>query len=138
MLATGIKAVNAATDKKVLIIDDEPLIREIVQSCLEDLAHWKVTTAKSGLEGLAKVTQEKPDGIILDVKMPGMDGLSVLQQLKKNKETQSIPVFLLTGELEFTEPQKIFALGLAGALGKPFKAYELVEAIAKAFGWSFN
>ena len=137
MFTPEIEPVNAASNKKVLVIDDQPVIREVVQICLEDLAHWNVTTAKSGLEGLIKVSQQKPDGIILDVMMPSMDGFSILRQLKTNPETKSIPVFFLTAESELTEPQNIVALGLAGALIKPFEPYELVEAIAKAFGWKF-
>lgn len=68
--------------------------------------------------------------------MPGTDGLTFLQLLRANPQTQSIPVFLLTARSEFTDPRWIFSLGLAGALAKPFDPYELVEAITTAFGWT--
>ena len=124
--------------KRVLIIDDEPIIREVVQNCLEDLAGWNVLTANSGNEGLTKVVEEKPDAIILDVMMPGMDGLTFLQRLRANPETQYVPVFLLTAKAEFTDPRRICSLGLAGALAKPFDPYELIEKIATAFGWTWE
>ena len=124
--------------KKILLIDDEAIIREVVQSCLEDLARWDVITASSGKEGLTKVIEEKPDAIILDVMMPGMDGLTFLQRLRENPENLSIPVFLLTAKSELTQPQKIAALGLAGALAKPFDPYELIEQIATAFDWDME
>jgi CheY-like chemotaxis protein len=122
--------------KKILLIDDEAIIREVVQSCLEDLARWDVITASSGKEGLIKLIEEKPNAIILDVMMPGMDGLTFLQQLRDNPENLSIPVFLLTVKSELIQPQIIAALGLAGALSKPFDPYELVQKIAIACNWN--
>jgi CheY-like chemotaxis protein len=136
MLALGTKVSNPVNCKKVLVIDDEPIVREIVQYCLEDLAGWNVVTAQSAWEGLSQVTAEKPDAIILDVMMPRVDGLTFLEQLRANPQTQSIPVFLLTAKAEFTDPRRVCALGLAGALAKPFDPYELIEAIATAFGWT--
>lgn len=136
MLAIGNQVLNTINCKKLLVIDDEAIIREVVQYCLEDLAGWDVVTAESASEGLFQVTAENPDAIILDVSMPGTDGLTFLQLLRANPQTQSIPVFLLTARSEFTDPRWIFSLGLAGALAKPFDPYELVEAIATAFGWT--
>lgn len=117
-------------NKKILVVDDEEVIREIVQSCLEDLGGWNVITAQSGQEALGKVMEEKPDAIILDVMMPGMNGLKFLQLLRENPENQSIPIILLTAKLEFTNLQQIINLDLAGVIPKPFDPYELVEKIA--------
>lgn len=127
---------NAAISKRVLIIDDDAMIREVVKSCLEDLAGWYVPTASSGAEGLLKVIEEKPDAIVLDMMMPGMDGLTFLQRLRANSETQSIPVILLTAKVEFTDPQRISTLGLAGAISTPFDPYTVVEQIATFLGWT--
>ena len=106
--------------KKVLVIDDDEMIQEVVKNCLEDLAGWDVVMANSGWEGLTKVVEEKPDAIVLDMMMPGMDGLTFLQQLRADSETQAIPVVLLTAKLEFTDPQRVAKLGVIGAISKPF------------------
>lgn len=135
MLAVEMSVQNNIDNKKVLVIDDEAVIREIVQYCLEDLAGWNVVTAESASEGFSQIIAEKPDAIILDLSMPGTDGLTFLQQLRANPQTQLTPVFLLTARAEFTNPRWILNLGLAGALAKPFDPYELVQAIATAFGW---
>lgn len=129
---------NAVNTKKVLVIDDEPIIREVIQTCLEDLAGWDVRTARSGWDAMNKMTEERPDAIILDVIMPGMDGLTFIRKLRANQEIRSIPIFLLTSRAEYTDQKHISDLDLAGALTKPFDAYELVEQIATAFGWELE
>lgn len=125
-------------NKKVLLIDDEVIIREVVQNCLEDETEWDVMTATSGCDGLSKVMAEKPDAIILDVTMPGMDGLAFLQILQANPATQSIPVILLTSRVEFIQPKQIYSLGLAGAIAKPFDPGKLVEQIATFLDWALD
>jgi CheY-like chemotaxis protein len=135
MLALGAKALSSVNCKKILVIDDEALIREVVQNCLEDLAGWNVVTAQSASEGLTQAIAEQPDAILLDVMMPGIDGLTFLQLLRANPLIESIPVFLLTAKSEFTDPKWVWGLGLAGALAKPFDPYELIEAICTAFNW---
>ncbi len=124
--------------KKVLVIDDDEMIQEVVKNCLEDLAGWDVVTANSGWEGLTKVVEEKPDAIVLDMMMPGMDGLTFLQQLRADSETQAIPVVLLTAKLEFTDPQRVAKLGVIGAISKPFDPCKLAAQIATFLGWTIK
>lgn len=78
--------------KRILCIDDEPSMQLIVKTCLQTLGGWEVEIAESGAEGLVKAQELKPDAIILDVMMPGMDGVTCLQQLRLNAKTQAIPV----------------------------------------------
>ncbi|WP_155750860.1 response regulator [Scytonema sp. UIC 10036] len=130
-----IQRVKIVSSEKILIVDDEEIIRLVVQSCLEDLAGWNVITAQSGQEALSKVMEEKPDAILLDVMMPGMTGLEFLRLLRENPKNQYIPVILLTAKSEYTTPQKIIDFGLAGAISKPFDAYELVENISNFLNW---
>jgi len=124
--------------KKVLVIDDDEMIQEVVKNCLEDLAGWDVVMANSGWEGLTKVVEEKPDAIVLDMMMPGMDGLTFLQQLRADSETQAIPVVLLTAKLEFTDPQRVAKLGVIGAISKPFDPCKLAAQIATFLGWTIK
>ncbi len=130
--------VNIVGSKKILVVDDEEVIREIVQNCLEDLAGWNVITATSGQEALNKVITEEPDAIILDVMMPGINGLKFLRLLKENFVNYSIPVILLTAKLEFTNPRQLSNLDLAGVISKPFDPYELVEKIAEMLNWELE
>lgn len=122
--------------RRVLIIDDEMGVQEVVRGCLEDIAGWEVITANSGLEGLSKVTMEQPNAIILDVRMPEMDGLTVLQQLKSNPKTCTIPVVLLTSEASLTQSDEPLALDIVGIIAKPFNPIALVDQVASLLRWS--
>ncbi|XWK91288.1 MAG: response regulator [Phormidium sp.] len=124
--------------KRVLIIDDEPDVREVVQGCLEDVAGWDVVPAASGAEGLAKVRVDRPDAIVLDVMMPGMDGFSFLRELRTRPEGRSIPVILLTAKVNPTDPQVLFELSIKGIIAKPFDPFMLTEQIADFLGWEME
>lgn len=129
---------EAVVTKRVLLIDDEEPVIAVVQSCFEDIAGWEVFTAASGREGLIIAEFEQPDAIVLDVMMPGMDGLMFLRKLKANAATQSIPVVLLTAKTGLTEPLQAAALGAAGAIGKPFDPILLADQVANFLGWSLE
>ncbi|MBI4782460.1 MAG: response regulator [Oscillatoriophycideae cyanobacterium NC_groundwater_1537_Pr4_S-0.65um_50_18] len=123
---------------KILIIDDEALIQEVVQGCFEDLAGWSVITANSGQDGLDQALAKKPDAIALDIIMPGMDGITLLQHLKANPVTQDIPVILLTIATGFTDRISYAELGAIGAISKPFDPINLVEQVADFLGWTLD
>ncbi|WP_019498571.1 response regulator [Pseudanabaena sp. PCC 6802] len=122
--------------KRVLVIDNEEYIREVAQICLETVAGWEVITASSGQEGLAIAGAEKPDVILLDVMMPGMDGLTTFQYLQNDPATKEIPVILLTGRVQESDLEYYAALGIMAAISKPFDAIELAEKVAAPLGWS--
>jgi CheY-like chemotaxis protein len=83
--------------KSILIVDDEPDAIEFVKAVLLDIGEFHVISAKDGKEGINKAAADKPDLIILDVIMPGMDGFLVFHELRNTKETKDIPVIMLTG-----------------------------------------
>ena len=124
--------------KRVLIIDDEPDVRAVVQGCLEDVAGWEVVTAASGYEGLTKVMVDQPDAIVLDIMMPGMDGFAFLRELRSRPEGRSIPVVLLTAKVNLTDPQVLFELSIKGIIAKPFDPFMLTEQIADFLGWKME
>ena len=80
------------TDRNILLIDDEETIQEVVQVGIRIETGWQVETASSGLEGIDLAQKHQPDVILLDVMMPGMDGIDTLSQLKTNEKTNTIPV----------------------------------------------
>lgn len=122
--------------KRVLIIDDEPGIRKIVQISLKAIAAWEVLTAASGAEGLAIAQTELPDAILLDVMMPGMDGLATLQHFRDNAATCSMSIILLTAKAQASEQQQFHGLEIAGVITKPFKAPDLVQQMRSLLHWS--
>ena len=84
-----------ANNKKILVVEDDPMISSIYEAKFS-AAGFKVLIAADGGQGLELAKKEKPDLIILDVILPGLDGFSVLEELKKNQSTKKIPVIMLT------------------------------------------
>ena len=122
--------------KHILIVDDEDDIREVAELALEAIGGWQVSTASSGLDGLAKAEAEQPDAILLDVMMPDMDGLETLQKLRANTVTQQIPVVLLTAKTQATDQQRFLEVGVTGIITKPFKVMMLADQIAELLSWN--
>jgi CheY-like chemotaxis protein len=123
------------TTKKVLIVEDEDGLRQIIQFSLEAVAGWEVLTAASGREGLEKAKAEKPDAILLDVMMPEMDGDETFRHLQASAPTKDIPTIFLTSKASKSEQQELLNLGVAGAIAKPIKPRDLVEKICKILHW---
>lgn len=123
------------TGRQILVVDDEELLRELVQACLEDLAGWETMTAGSGEECLQIVQKEQFDAIVLDVSMPGMDGFEVYERLQSNPMTQSIPVILLTAKVLPSDRDRFAQMGVAGVIAKPIEPTTLTEEIAQILGW---
>jgi CheY-like chemotaxis protein len=121
--------------KRILVIDDEANVRIVVQTCLEILGEWEVLLAASGQEGLLLTQTKKPDAILLDVMMPGMDGVAFVRELQANPELRAIPVVFLTAKAELTQPRQFQALGVSGAIAKPFNPLTLHDQIATSLGW---
>lgn len=136
LVMLNVMQVVPMTAKRVLVIDDEDHVREVVQTCLETFAEWQVSTATSAQEGLQKARTEQPDGILLDIMMPNLEGLQLLQHLQADRKTRSIPVVLLTAKTDLI-PQAYFThLGIVAAIAKPFSPLGLAHQVANVLGWS--
>lgn len=123
------------SNKRILLIDDEETIREVVQLGIEIEAGWQVAIASSGLEGIDLAQTQQPDAILLDVMMPDMDGISTLSNLKANAQTRSIPVIFLTAKTQTTEKDRLQSLGVVDVITKPFNAMTLASQIANILQW---
>jgi CheY-like chemotaxis protein len=121
--------------RKVLIIDDEDDIREVAALSLESVAGWEVIVANSGAQGIARAAEQHPDAILLDVMMPGMDGPTTFQELRKNPATSRIPVLLLTAKVQGADQRRFAHLGVEAILFKPFDPMTLSNQISSALGW---
>ena len=120
---------------RILIIDDEDDIREVAALSLETVAGWEVAMASSGAQGLARAAEYRPDAILLDVMMPGMDGPSTFRELRKNPATARIPVVLLTAKVQSNDQRRFADLGVEAVLFKPFDTMTLSSQIAGVLGW---
>jgi CheY-like chemotaxis protein len=121
--------------RRILIIDDEERIREVVRACLEDLGGWETTTAASGQEGLTKSEDCDLDAILLDVSMPDMDGYHFFAKLQENTATQAIPVILLTAKVLPDDRQRFAQMGVAGVISKPFNPTKICDRVAEILNW---
>ncbi|MUG99081.1 response regulator [Scytonema sp. UIC 10036] len=121
--------------KQILVIDDEELLQEVIQASLEEVGGWTVLLAGSGTQGLAIAATQACDAILLDVSMPGMDGLETFLKLQENCSTQAIPVILLTAKVQPEDKVRFSQLAIAGIITKPFDPITLTEQIADILGW---
>jgi CheY-like chemotaxis protein len=120
---------------RVLIIDDEEDIRQVAALSLETVANWDVIIASSGAHGILRAQQEKPEAILLDVMMPGMDGPTTFRELQKIPETAGIPVILLTAKVQAADQKKFADIGVRAVLFKPFDPLMLAQQISDVLGW---
>jgi len=122
--------------KKILIIDDEPDIREVAQMSLEMISGWHVLTAESGDKGIAKAKDEQPDAILLDAMMPAMDGAAAFEKLQADPATKQIPVIMFTAKVQPANRQRFADLGVKGVISKPFDPLQLGSQVADIMGWA--
>ena len=121
---------------KVLIVDDEPDIRRIARLGLTRVGGMEVVEATNGIEALAKAKDEKPDAVLLDVMMPGLDGPSTLARLREDPATAGVPVVFLTAKAIAAEVDRLKSLGAAGVLTKPFDPMTLARDLRACLGLS--
>jgi CheY-like chemotaxis protein len=122
--------------KKILIVDDEEHIREIAAVSLELTGGWEIATADSGAEALRVAASLRPDAILLDVMMPGMDGPTTFRLLQDNAETRDIPVIFLTAKVQAADKRRFTELGVRTMIAKPFDPLRLGGEIAAALQWA--
>ncbi|MEB3337700.1 MAG: response regulator [Leptolyngbyaceae bacterium] len=129
--------------KTVLLIDHEETVREVIQSCLEDLAGWDVLTVSSLPEGLQQAIDKQPDAIILDFFTADMGVVDItkalfLEQLRGNPKTATIPVILLTAQVRWLSSQMLQHYQVLGAIAKPFDPEHLLRKIAQLLQWDLE
>jgi CheY-like chemotaxis protein len=126
---------DRVTRRKILLIEDEDDIREIVSLSLESLAGWETISANGGRAGVEQAVLHQPDAILLDVMMPEMDGPTTLRHLRSTPTTKGIPVIVITAKVQTAEKRKLAEFDVQGFIGKPFDPLRLAEEISEALGW---
>jgi two-component system, OmpR family, response regulator len=127
-----------AASKQILVIDSEPSMQQIVQTCLTTLGGWEVRLAASAQEGLNKAKTEQPDAILMEAMMPMMKVTDFFAQLQADPKTKLVPVIFLTEQASLTERGRFLALGAVGAIAKPFDPLTLATKIAAILGWKIE
>lgn len=112
----------------ILVVDDEEHIQELLRFNLEKEG-YKVQTARDGTEALAQLDKDKPDLVVLDVMLPGMDGLEVCRQLRQTPKYRDLPVIMLTAKGEEIDKVLGLELGADDYMTKPFSPRELLARI---------
>lgn len=116
------------TKQKILLIEDEEDIAELIKLQAE-LAGYKIAVESDGLNGLRAVAREKPDLVILDLMLPGLNGLDVCRKIKTNAETRDIPVIMVTAKGEEVDIVLGLELGADDYVCKPFSVKVLLSRI---------
>ena len=117
----------AKNDKVILIIEDDTTFAGLIAKTCRELG-FKCLTASNGRQGVELALQHIPDGVVLDIRMPGMDGWTVLDMLKKDVRTRHIPVHIISVE---ESANKSLQKGAIGHATKPIRHEELVEILGK-------
>ncbi len=115
---------------KVLTVDDSKTIRMIVRKAFQPY-NCTLVEAENGVEGLAAATKERPNLIVLDITMPVMNGVEMLDRLKGEADLKEIPVIMLTAESGKDNVMNIVKKGIKDYMVKPFKGEELIERVKK-------
>jgi CheY-like chemotaxis protein len=120
-----------AETMRVLVAEDDDDTRNLVCTILERAGH-EVTAARSGAEAWDLARTSRPQALVIDLKMPGMDGLELTEAVRADDGLKSLPIVLLTAEVRGWEVAKIFGAGVSSYLPKPFSSAGLLEALAAA------
>ena len=116
---------------KVLVVDDDQVIRTLMRYCVDGEA-YTLLEAADGQQGLEIAEQELPDLILLDVMMPGLDGMAVLRRLKAQNRTRHISVIMLTALNQEAQVSEWLDAGAIDHIGKPFSALVLLARVRAA------
>jgi DNA-binding response OmpR family regulator len=119
------REVTRATPPKILVIDDDPVICAMVKDVLE-LEGFEVALAGDGYAGLRAIDADRPDCVVLDVMMPGLDGHGVLTRIRSNGG-RHLPVVMLTAAADDNEAWRAWTEGVDYFLSKPFEPEELLR-----------
>ncbi len=118
---------------KILLVDDQESVQKLLDAILK-VRNYDVVYASNGLDAIEIAFSVKPDLVLLDVMMPGMDGFKVCQALKGNSATKEIPVVFLTARGDDSDREMGERVGASGFVKKPFRSAELLGIISSLIG----
>ena len=113
---------------RVLVVDDDPQVLRLMRVNLE-LEGYDVVSAPDGEEALEAVLAERPDVVVCDVMMPGVDGLTVLRNLRANPRTSKIPFVMVSAKAQRADVKAALDMGADKYITKPFDPQDLLDAV---------
>ncbi|MGE0040524.1 MAG: response regulator [Vicinamibacterales bacterium] len=116
---------------KVLVVDDDPVTRRILKQTVVKELQAEVVEAANGMVALDAVTREQPDVVILDLQMPGLDGLEALQTIRAWRHTKDLPVIVLTSSTDERVVRRCLSLKVTAYLAKPLDPATVVDRIRR-------
>lgn len=116
--------------KKILIVEDSDVVRDVLRQFFEP--RFRVQSAGNASHALSIIVRGAPDVVLLDIKMPGLDGVSLLKSLREMGVT--VPIFIMTGYDSLDVAQDVLSAGASGYLPKPFDLLHLDRLVAEACG----
>lgn len=125
---------NPSNGTRLLIVDDSGTVLSVLGRMLKQ-AGVQVTTAASGEEAMTSIEAQRPDAILLDIVMPGMDGFSVLRSLRRDPATRDIPVIMMSGNEQATEQYYAQRIGADAFLRKPFRRGDVFAHLERLLDW---
>ena len=114
--------------KKALIVEDHPDLLEVLTLQLEKMG-FAVVSANTGMEGVTKAVEEKPQLILMDIMMPGMDGREATHRIRSNQETKEIPILVITALTKESQLRECIKAGCNNYIVKPFTPEKLLKKI---------
>ncbi len=120
--------------RKVLVADDQRLVRKVIVATLSKVIDCEIVEAVDGMEALSLIRQERPALVLLDIDMPRLNGYEVACAMKADPATHDIPVVFVSGSSPDEVHGYALALGVAGVLTKPFSPQALRELVQKLLG----
>ena len=118
--------------KTILLADDDADVRAVMGMSLE--RYYRVLEAATGSSAMELIRRERPDLLVLDLKMPGSSGIEILTALRQDPLTATLPVILLTGRVEEADRARAAALGAYAFLVKPVSPPQLLKTVREAMG----
>jgi CheY-like chemotaxis protein len=119
---------------RILHVEDDASLQNLVRAALEHLGGYEVCTAADGEQALAAARAQAPQLLLLDLDLPGMNGIDTLRALRRIEALAATPVIFLTAAADPAVLAELRALGVAEILPKPFRPRALVQAVARLLG----
>ena len=116
--------------RRVLVVDDDPYVAELIQTRLE-IAGYMTSVARDGIQAIQRLSDFRPEAMVLDINMPCMDGFGVLSHMRANNLTARTPTMVLTARSQADDVSRAIQLGARDYLSKPFQDDMLLSRVKR-------
>jgi len=133
VVESGSQEVDSDRPLRVMVVDDSVTVRKVTSRVLQRQG-YEVFTAKDGVDAIAKLQDERPDIMLLDIEMPRMDGFEVASHVRHNEQIKDLPIIMITSRTGEKHRERAMSIGVNHYMGKPFQESVLLETIDSLVG----